>query len=599
LPNCPHRPFLKLASFWLLSLGAALALTALAYSQAPPLVVLGIVGGMASMLASFVVVHERVRRQVARLRETLARAGRQVAVIEVCTATGQVIWVSATAAALLGIAPEDTVGQPLESLRPAWAAGQARRLLVDGSSRSEIVLEHTEPWLRGDGELLWADAVAAGLADGDPATTFIVLQDVTERRGLQEALARQTERLQQLCADLEQSRSRERHSRELADCLLRDAPPALLLVDPHTLIIQRASSRATELTGYPLDCLLGRPLAALGLWGSLAPASSALPGPVEDLPQVCELTRADGTSLSVQVTTRPVGAGSRRTHAVILRDRERLDRGLDEHRRLQERVRELESAQDHLRTALQARSEALASTSHELRTPLNAIVGFSELLKSSADDRLDDRQRQFIADIRRSSEHLLSLVNDVLDLSRAEAGKLDLVLVPVPVAPLLQSVAAVARALAEPRRIHLTCEVGADASGAWADENRAKQVLLNLVTNAVRHSPEGGRVVLSAERRGPRVHFAVRDEGPGIAPEYHERIFERFFRIPPAGPGEPAAPGSGLGLPLSLQLVRAMGSELTVDSAPGAGSVFGFSLAAYDPAPAEQPAAPQHLPREA
>ena len=225
-----------------------------------------------------------------------------------------------------------------------------------------------------------------------------------------------------------------------------------------------------------------------------------------------------------------------------------------------------------LTQANRAKSEFLARVSHELRTPLNAIIGFSELLRDPASQRLSPEQGEFVQDIHHSGEHLLRLINDILDLSKIEAGKMELHRTATDVGRALRDAAALLRAQAT--RKHLTLEVVAEpeARAALVDPGLFRQVLVNLLSNAVKFTPEGGAVRLGARVEGRDLIAEVRDTGIGIAAENVPRVFEEFYQVD--GSYARGYGGTGLGLALVRRMVELHGGAITVETAPGQGSCF-------------------------
>jgi two-component system sensor histidine kinase/response regulator len=221
-----------------------------------------------------------------------------------------------------------------------------------------------------------------------------------------------------------------------------------------------------------------------------------------------------------------------------------------------------------------AKSQFLSRMSHELRTPLNAILGFSQLLEM---DHLTPEQLEGVQQIRKGGRHLLDLINEVLDISRIEAGRMSLSLEPVPVARTLAEAVDLIRPLVDQRgiRIEAPAEVAEDHH-VRADRQRLSQVLLNLLSNAVKYNHDGGTVAVSwHETGGSGLRIAVRDTGRGIAPEAMERLFSPFDRLGAEQSGEE---GTGLGLALTKTLVEAMGGTIGADSTVGVGSTFWVEL---------------------
>ena len=233
-----------------------------------------------------------------------------------------------------------------------------------------------------------------------------------------------------------------------------------------------------------------------------------------------------------------------------------------------------------LETVSRHKSEFLASMSHELRTPLNAIIGFSEVLSERMFGELNERQAEYVNDILGAGRHLHSLINDILDLSKVEAGKMDLDLVPVSIHEALSSGVTMHRDGATRRRIELSLDVEPDMQPITADERKVRQVVFNLLSNAVKLTPEGGRIIVSAHTIDGFVEISVADTGPGIPPEDVERIFEEFQQV------KGTAEGTGLGLPLARRFVELHGGRLWVTSRQGEGSTFTFTLPARPSVPA-------------
>ncbi|HLH27237.1 MAG TPA: response regulator [Chloroflexota bacterium] len=243
----------------------------------------------------------------------------------------------------------------------------------------------------------------------------------------------------------------------------------------------------------------------------------------------------------------------------------------------------LEASNRALAHATQAKSEFLATMSHELRTPLNSIIGFSDLLlDDTGDDPEATRRRRYVSHIHESGQHLLSLVNDILDLAKVEAGRMELHPTTFEVAAALRAVEAIIRPLAEKKRLALTTQVAPDVTTLRADEGKFKQVLYNLLANAVKFTPEGGRVELLARLAPGALEVTVADTGIGIAPADQERVFDEFQQVDAAVGRQHE--GTGLGLALTRRLVELQGGRIWLESALGAGCRFTFTvpLAAVD-----------------
>jgi len=237
---------------------------------------------------------------------------------------------------------------------------------------------------------------------------------------------------------------------------------------------------------------------------------------------------------------------------------------------LDEKSRELEAASRH-------KSEFLANMSHELRTPLNAIIGFSQVLHEKLFGEVNEKQEEYLEDILTSANHLLALINDILDLSKVEAGHVELEVAPFSLTEALERGVVMVRERAIKDDVQIALATNPSLDLVTGDERRIRQVIFNLLSNAVKFTPAGGTVEVRAAQVDGEVRVSVADTGPGIAREDHERIFEEFQQTE-AGVGQ--REGTGLGLALSKRLVELHGGRIWVDSELGKGSTFVFTLPA-------------------
>jgi len=227
--------------------------------------------------------------------------------------------------------------------------------------------------------------------------------------------------------------------------------------------------------------------------------------------------------------------------------------------------------------ALVSRSRFLADLSHEVRSPLHAIIGFSELLTDEVFGKLNAEQQSVVGDIHCAAEHLLRMINDILDISRLEMAKLDLETETLSLAAIVDQAVQIARGLAHEKEVTLEAHVDPGLA-VQADERRVLQILNNLLANAIRYSPPRTVVQITAWRDGAYVWTAVRDDGPGIGLADQSRIFGAFVALKNGD----IEPGAGLGLSVCKNLLRAMGGEIEVESTPGDGATFRFSLPAAE-----------------
>src|SRR4029434_6720567 len=237
--------------------------------------------------------------------------------------------------------------------------------------------------------------------------------------------------------------------------------------------------------------------------------------------------------------------------------------------------KEIEDKSRQLETASQHKSEFLANMSHELRTPLNAVIGFSEVLGERMFGELNDKQEEYLKDIYASGQHLLSLINDILDLSKIEAGRMELELTDFNLPATLDNALTLVRERAARHGIELHMTVDDRLSQVRPDERKVRQVMLNLLSNAIKFTPEAGRIEVLAVPVDGMVEIAVRDTGVGIAPEDQEAIFEEFRQV---GTAAKKVGGTGLGLTLSRKFVELHGGRIWVKSQESVGSTFTFTV---------------------
>jgi len=278
----------------------------------------------------------------------------------------------------------------------------------------------------------------------------------------------------------------------------------------------------------------------------------------------------DGREFPLEVSFSLLEAGEKKFLTGVLRD-------ITERKRVEA---EWHQAREAAEAATQAKSEFLANMSHELRTPMNAIIGFTRLVMRRSQDVLAPRQYENLEKILISAEHLLTLINDILDLSKIEAGRMEIHATRFTLEPLVDLCLRTVEPLVKSERLRLVKDLEADLPSLYTDQDKMKQILINLLSNAVKFTP-AGTVTVTARHGAGKVTLAVTDTGIGIPEDALERIFEEFHQV-----GNSTAQqygGTGLGLSISRHLARLLGGEITVQSTVGVGSTFtvtgvGFEL---------------------
>jgi signal transduction histidine kinase len=269
-------------------------------------------------------------------------------------------------------------------------------------------------------------------------------------------------------------------------------------------------------------------------------------------------------------------------------------------RRLTDRSRELERLSAELLRVNRMKSEFLANVSHELRTPLNAIVGFVDLLRQGVYGELGPRQVKPVERIEASANHLRHLVDQILDLAKIAAGRLEIHREPIDLRPFLADVVSEVESLAREKGLALSLNIEAPSLRIRTDPLHLRQILMNLLGNAIKYTPVGGVIVRAHDPAGDSAEGRLRDgqtwiaidvadTGIGIHPADHERIFEEFEQVGAGPRGDSALRGTGLGLPISRRLAQALGGRINLESSPGAGARFSLWL----PVERELPVSPK------
>jgi PAS domain S-box-containing protein len=435
------------------------------------------------------------------------------AVIEVDD-RGLIVLVNASGERMFGYTRQELIGQPIELLTPPGSRGvhERKRLgYAANPATRPMGSGHFFQALRKDGTEFPVEIMLSPLRVGEAMHTAAVVRDVSERMNLLAAM---------------------RESEAQARLLFEESPLAAWVEDPATGRILAVNREAQRLLGLSQEEFLA--LAAESLEPRLA----------EDF----------------EVRSHVLPYLGRPARLLVAQD-------VAEQRRFQKAI---EEARLRAEQASQAKSDFLASMSHELRSPLHTIIGFTELLADEIEGPLNEKQKRFAAHIQRDSQYLLTLINDILDLSKIEAGRIELRIETLGARELIDDALAMVRPQAEAKE--LTLDNRADPElRLEADRTRSKQVLLNLLTNAVKFTPAGGRVSVEAEAAGSFGAIAVVDNGMGVPVELRERIFEVFYQ-------RPGSAGTGLGLAIARRLVERQGGSIGMEDEPGGGSRFTFTL---------------------
>lgn len=407
-------------------------------------------------------------------------------------------------------------------------------------------------YLRRDGAAVWASRTGSVIRDqeGNPGHFLIMIENISERRRAENALKESTRQLEAAL-----------HANEL---VMDNSQDVICTID-HAGRFVTTNAACEHLWGYTPAELIGRNYADLvhpddRLKTVEADATARRKGKITDF--VNRYIRKDGTLVDVLWSASWSEAdGSFFCVAHDVTERQRIEKQLRE-------------AKEEADRANRAKSEFLSRMSHELRTPLNAILGFGQLLEKQ---KPTPTQQNRLTYILKAGRHLLDLINEVLDISRIEAGRLQLSTEPVCIDDAIAEAADLIRPLAAERSIHLSVsETLQPKEHVLADKQRLKQVLLNLLTNGVKYTPAGGSVSIRCQSPSPeKIRFLIQDTGPGIPDEKLSRLFTPFDRL---GAEQSEVQGTGLGLALSKRLIEEMNGSIGVETSPGHGSIFWIEL---------------------
>ena len=376
--------------------------------------------------------------------------------------------------------------------------------------------------------------------------------------------------------------------------LFESSPDGIFITDPDTLEILDCNAKACEMNGYAREELVGQSINLL----HPAEIREQTKGGAEGRAQFVEQLRARGVITVESVHVRKDGSRFPMETSMCLLELEGrdvvmgIDRDISERRRAEEelarhrehleelvasRTAELAVERDRAEAADRLKSAFLATMSHELRTPLNSIIGFTGVLLKGLGGPLTEEQSRQLGMVKASAQHLLALINDILDLSKIEAGQLQVTCAPFEMRTAIEQCVRALAPAAGKKGLALVTEVDSGAGTIVSDRRRVEQVLLNLLSNAVKFT-EAGSVTVSSAREGSWVVTRVRDTGIGIAPDELPKLFRPFQQLESGLTRR--YEGTGLGLSICRRLVEMLRGDIAVESAPGRGSTFRFRLPA-------------------
>ena len=467
---------------------------------------------------------------------------------------------------VFGYSSSEAVGKPIRMLLPAERANEEYDILARIGLGERI--DHFETIrVRKDGKYIDVSATISPIKDNSGAIVGIskIARDISERKRAEELL----------------QESENRH-RKLFD----NNPHPTWVFDRETLRFLAVNAAAVRSYGYSRDEFLAMTIKDIHPTEdvpALLEAVSAL-GDRNETNGTWQHRRKDGTVIDVENTSYALNFAGRAARVVVVVDVTQKKRAEAEKRQFMDRLaasnQELELRNREVERATKLKSEFLASMSHELRTPLNAIVGFSDLLAEETSGTLNAKQKRFVDHIKQGSAHLLQLINDILDLSKIEAGQLELRSEEFLVKDALPEVLSTIDPLAMAKNIRVNQKVKSK-SRVKADRVRFKQILYNLLSNAVKFTPKGGRIGIECVDDGDFVRVSVTDTGIGIRPEDQKIVFEEFRQV--EGSAGDVHEGTGLGLAITKRLVEQQGGQISLESELGKGSRFTFTLLAADP----------------
>src|SRR6266849_6138536 len=465
-----------------------------------------------------------------------------------------------------GYSREEFLSLTIKDIRPP----EDIPALLESAATAPLETESNSVWKhrKKGGSLIDVEITSHPLIYGGGDARLVVATDITTRKRAEEALQTSEEKFRSV---------------------VQTANDAIVTADSHGNITD-FNRGAEAIFGYSAREAIGKPLTALMPDRFKEPHQRGLKryletGEAHVIGKTVELAakRKDGTEFPIELSLSSWKTREGLFFTGILSDITERKRGEEAIMRAKEEAERTSKFKDQF----------LSTMSHELRTPLNAVLGFSDLLADERYGPLNERQKRYVGHIHSGGKHLLKLISDILDLSKIEAGRMELTREDVTVASAFAEVISSLYPLAEKKSQALLQQVEPHLH-VRADAMRFKQMLMNLAGNAIKFTPEGGRIELAASQVDDQVRVEVRDNGPGIPPEQQQRIFEAFFRLRETGS---ATEGTGLGLAITARLVELHGGKLGIESQPGEGACFYFSLPLIAIAPDQSAQASRSIPR--
>jgi len=525
-------------------------------------IVIGIIGFLLSRLLDNITGRKRAEGK----HQTIVRAALDG--FWVSDLGGRLLEVNDSYCKMIGYTREELLTMSIPDIEaaenPEATAQHIKNIMEQGYDRFET--RHK----RKDGKIIDVE-VSVNYLDVAGGQMFVFVRDVTERKRVEKQLRESEEKLR----------------------LMFESVSDGITVSDQNGIITGANNRVAEIHGFGTkDEVLGK--SALELIApcdherAMANMQKTLQqGSVRGLEYT--LLKADGSDFPGELSAsvlkdasgNPVGfiaitrdiTERKQAEQAVQEKNEQLDTQNEE---LQSQRQELMGKTRELEMASRAKSDFLSSMSHELRTPLNAVIGFSELMIDGIPGEINDEQKQCLGDIWNSGQHLLNLINDVLDLSKVEAGKMELRLRDLNLADAINDAAQTVKLMLDKNRHQLAVNIEEGLPQVRADKSRLRQVVLNLLSNAINATPPGGEIAIDVSREGDWCQVSVVDNGIGIKKDDQENIFEAFTQVETLP--DRRKEGTGLGLTLTKQFVEAIGGRIWLESEYGKGSKFTFTL---------------------